>query len=36
MQETAALADEIDDLEDTLAKPGRVRRIFIEDLTEVR
>ena len=36
VQETAALADEIDDLEDTLAKPGRIRRIIIVDLTEVR
>jgi len=36
VQETAALADEIDDLEDTLAKPGRIRRIIIEELTEVR
>ena len=36
VQETAALADEIDDLEDTLAKPGRIRRIIIDDLTEVR
>ncbi len=26
VQETAALADEIDDLEDTLAKPGRIRK----------
>ena len=36
VQETAALADEIDDLEDTLAKPGRIRRIIINELTEVR
>ena len=36
LQETAALADEIDDLEDTLAKPGRIRRIIIDELTEVR
>ena len=35
VQETAALADEIDDLEDTLAKPGRIRRIIIDELTEV-
>ena len=35
-QETAALADEIDDLEDTLAKAGRIRRIIIDELTEVR
>ena len=36
VQETAALADELDDLEDTLAKPGRIRRIIIDELTEVR
>ena len=36
VQETAALADEIDDLEDTLAKPGRIRRIIIDELTKVR
>ena len=36
VQETAALADEIDDLEDTLAKAGRIRRIIIDELTEVR
>ena len=36
VQETTALADEIDDLEDTLAKPGRIRRIIIDELTEVR
>ncbi len=36
VQETSALADEIDDLEDTLAKPGRIRRIIIDELTEVR
>ena len=36
VQETAALADEIDDLEDTLAKPSRIRRIIIDELTEVR
>ena len=36
VQETAALADEIDDLEDTLAKPGRIRRIIVDELTEVR
>ena len=36
VQETAALADEIDDLEDTLAKPGRIHRIIIDELTEVR
>ena len=36
VQEAAALADEIDDLEDTLVKPGRIRRIIIDELTEVR
>ena len=36
VQETAVLADEIDDLEDTLAKAGRIRRIIIDELTEVR
>ena len=36
LQETAALADEIDDLEDTLAKPSRIRRIIVDELTEVR
>ena len=36
VQETAALADEIDDLEDTLAKPSRISRIIVDELTEVR
>ena len=36
VRETAALADEIDDLEDTLAKPSRIRRIIVDELTEVR
>ena len=36
VQETAALADEIDDLEDTLAKPSRIRHIIVDELTEVR
>ena len=36
MQETQSLADEIDDLEDTLAKPARVRRIIISELETVR
>ena len=36
VQETAALANEIDDLEDTLAKPSRIRRIIVDELTEVR
>ena len=34
--ETESLADEIADLEDTLAKPARIRRIIIDELTEVR
>ena len=34
--ETESLADEIADLEDTLAKPTRIRRIIIDELTEVR
>ena len=34
--ETASRADEIADLEDTLAKPARIRRIIIDELTEVR
>ena len=34
--ETASLADEIADLEYTLAKPARIRRIIIDELTEVR
>ena len=34
--ETASLAEEIADLEDTLAKPARIRRIIIDELTEVR
>ena len=34
--ETAELADEIADLEDTLAKPGRIRKIIIDELTAVR
>ena len=36
VQETQSLADEIDDLEDTLAKPARVRRIIISELETVR
>ncbi len=36
VQETQSLADEIDDLEDTLAKPARVRRIIIAELETVR
>ena len=34
--ETAALQDEIMDLEDTLANPRRITSIIIEELTEVR
>ena len=34
--ETESLADEIADLEDTLAKPARIRRIIIDELMEVR
>ena len=34
--ETAALQDEIMDLEDTLANPRRIKSIIIEELTEVR
>ena len=36
VQETQSLADEIDDLEDMLAKPARVRRIIISELETVR
>ena len=36
MAETQELADEIADLEDTLAKPGRIRKIIIDELTAVR
>ena len=36
VQETQSLADEIDDLEDTLAKPARVRSIIISELETVR
>ena len=34
--ETSALQDEIEDLEDTLAKPGRIRKIIINELEDVR
>ena len=34
--ETAALQDEIEDLEDTLAKPGRIRKIIIGELEDVK
>ena len=36
VQETAALEEEILDLEDTLNKPNRIRKIIIDELTEVR
>ena len=36
VQETAALADEIEDLEDTLAKPARIRKIIIGELEDVK
>ncbi len=34
--ETSALEEEIADLEDTLAKPGRIRKIIIDELTAVK
>ena len=34
--ETSALQDEIEDLEDTLAKPGRIRKIIIGELEDVK
>lgn len=34
--ETAALQDEIEDLEDTLSKPGRIRKIIIGELEDVK
>ena len=34
--ETSALQDEIEDLEDTLAKPGRIRKIIINELEDVK
>ena len=36
VQETAALAEEIEDLEDTLAKPARIRKIIIGELEDVK
>ena len=36
VQETAALADEIEDLEDTLSKPARIRKIIIGELEDVQ
>ena len=36
VQETAALAEEIEDLEETLAKPARIRKIIIGELEDVK
>ena len=36
VQETAALAEEIEVLEDTLQKPARIRKIIVGELEEVR
>ena len=36
VQETAALAEEIEDLEDTLQKPALIRKIIVGELEEVR
>ena len=36
IQETAALEEEIEDLEDTLQKPARIRKIIVGELEEVR
>ena len=36
VQETAALAEEIEDLEDTLQKPARIRKIIVGELEDVR
>ena len=36
VQETETLQGEIQDLEDTLQKPARIRRIMVEELTQVR
>ena len=36
VQETAALAEELEDLEDTLQKPARIRKIIVGELEEVR
>ena len=36
VQETAALEEEIEDLEDTLQKPARIRKIIAGELEEVR
>ena len=36
VEETASLESEIEDLEDTLARPSRIRKIIITELEEVR
>ena len=36
VQETAALEEEIEDLEDTLKKPARIRKIIVGELEDVR
>ena len=36
VQETETLQGEIEDLEDTLQKPARIRRIMVEELAQVR
>ena len=36
VQETAALEEEIEDLEDTLQKPARIRKIIVGELEEMR
>ena len=36
VQETESLQGEIEDLEDTLQKPARIRKIMVEELTQVR
>ena len=36
IQETAALEEEIEDLEDTLQKPARIRKIIVGELEDVR
>ena len=36
VEETASLESEIEDLEDTLARPSRIRKIIVRELEEVR
>ena len=36
MEETSALQDEIEDLEDILARPARVKKIIVTELEDVR